>query len=63
MDYKTLVAARRSHRVFDKGELDGAQVQALLRAALLSPTSRNNRGWQFVVVDSPTDLDKLADVK
>ncbi len=63
MDYKTLVAARRSHRVFDKGELDGAQVQAILRAALLSPTSRNNRGWQFVVVDSPTDLDKLADVK
>ena len=63
MDYKTLVAARRSHRVFDKGELDGAQVQVVLRSALMSPTSRNNRGWQFVVVDSPADLDKLADVK
>ena len=29
----------------------------------MSPTSRNNRSWQFVVVEDRTDLAKLSDVK
>ena len=63
MDYEQLVAARRSHRTFEKGELEPVQVQTILRAALLAPTSRNNRSWEFVVVDNPRDLEKLSDVK
>ena len=63
MDYEQLVAARRSHRTFGRVELEPAQVQTILRAALLAPTSRNNRSWQFVVVDNSCDLDKLSDVK
>ena len=63
MDFKQLIAARRSRRVFGKNELSPNDVQMLLRAALMAPTSRNNRGWQFIVVDDKNDLDKLADTK
>jgi len=63
MDFDKLISVRRSHRVFAKGELTAEQVQLILRAALMSPTSRNQRAWHFVVVDDPLDLAKLSDVK
>ena len=63
MNFHDLIAKRRSHRTFKTGELEAEQVQDILRAALLSPTSRNQRSWIFVVVDEQTDLEKLADVK
>ena len=63
MNYNQLVASRRSHRSFAKGELEGDQIMAIMRAALMSPTSRNNRSWQFVVVEAQSDLDKLSDIK
>ena len=63
MDFEKLIATRRSHRVFAEGDLSASQVQLILRAALMSPTSRNQRAWQFIVVDDPSDLAKLADAK
>ena len=63
MDFKLLVAKRRSCRDFSHEELDPDDVQAILRAALMSPTSRNKRSWQFVLVDDKADLEKLADAK
>jgi nitroreductase len=63
MVFNDLIAKRRSHRSYAGGELDAEQVQAILRAALMSPTSRNNRLWQFVVVDDRIDLQKLSDAK
>lgn len=63
MNFKELVQTRRSHRKFTEEEIDGEDVKKILRAALMSPTSKGQRGWQFVVVDSKTDLEKLADAK
>lgn len=63
MDFYDLIANRRSCRTFEKIELEGDQVQIILRAALMSPTSRNQRSWRFVVVDNRADLEKLADIK
>ena len=63
MDFNQLVITRRSHRCFKRGDVDPDAVQQILRAALLSPTSRNQRSWQFVVVDDKRDLEKLADAK
>lgn len=54
---------RRSHRKFTEEEIDAENVRLILRAALMSPTSKGQRGWQFVVVDNKTDLEKLADAK
>ena len=62
-DFKDLVQMRRSHRKFTKEEIDGEDVKMILRAALMSPTSKSQRAWQFVVVDDPLTIEKLADAK
>lgn len=63
MEFKNLVQMRRSHRKFTAQEVDGDDVRLILRAALMAPTSKGQRGWQFVVVDDRMDLEKLADAK
>lgn len=61
--FETLIAQRRSHRKFTSEAIDAEQVRLLLRAALMSPTSKNQRAWKFVVVDDAVKLEKLSDVK
>jgi len=63
MCFKDLVQQRRSHRKFTSEEIDEESVQLIMRAALMSPTSKGQRGWQFVVVEDKTDLEKLSDAK
>ena len=63
MDFKNLVQQRRSHRKFTTEEIDSEDVKMILRAGLMSPTSKGQRAWQFVVVEDKTDLEKLADAK
>ena len=63
MEFKDLVQMRRSHRKFTEQEIDGDDVKTILRAGLMSPTSKGQRSWQFVVVDDKTDLEKLSDAK
>ena len=62
-DFKELVKTRRSHRKFSSEELAPEAGQLIMRAALMSPTSKSQRAWQFVVVDDKTDIEKLADAK
>ena len=62
-DFNELVKIRRSHRKFTDEEISPEHVQSILRAALMSPTSKSQRAWQFVVVDDKTDIEKLADAK
>jgi len=62
-DFKDLVSLRRSHRKFTAQEVDAEAVRLILRAALMSPTSKSRRSWQFVVVDDKASLEKLADAK
>ena len=54
---------RRSHRKFTEQEIDGDDVKLILRAALMAPTSKGQRAWQFVVVDDAMDIEKLSDAK
>lgn len=63
MDFKELVQMRRSHRKFTEEEINGEDVKTILRAGLMSPTSKGQRAWQFVVVDDKMDLEKLSDAK
>lgn len=62
-DFKTLVQSRRSHRKFTAEEVSADDVKLILRAALMSPTSKSSRSWHFVVVDDPITIEKLADAK
>ena len=63
MNFSQLISSRRSCRIFGSGEIPAEQVQAILRAALLAPSSMNRQSWHFVVVDDKTNLAKLADSK
>ena len=54
---------RRSHRDFTDEPLSAEEVKLILRAALMSPTSKSKRSWHFVVVEDKTDIEKLADAK
>lgn len=62
-DFKDLVQQRRSHRKFTDEDVNSEDVRLIMRAALMSPTAKSNRGWQFVVVEDTLTLQKLADAK
>ena len=62
-EFKDLVQLRRSHRKFTEQEVDADDLKLILRAALMAPTSKSQRAWQFVVVEDKLDLEKLADAK
>ncbi|MBO5187557.1 MAG: nitroreductase family protein [Prevotella sp.] len=62
-EFKELVRLRRSHRKFGEAEIDADDVKMIVRAALMSPTSKGQRNWHFIVVDDKADIEKLADAK
>ncbi|MEE3445686.1 MAG: nitroreductase family protein, partial [Prevotella sp.] len=62
-EFKDLAQMRRSHRKFTEQEVDADDLKLILRAALMSPTSKGQRAWQFVVVDDKLDIEKLSDAK
>ena len=62
-EFKDLVQLRRSHRKFSEQEVDADDLKLILRAALMAPTSKSQRAWQFVVVEDKLDMEKLADAK
>ena len=62
-NFKDLVQVRRSHRKFTEEEISAEDVRLILRAGLMSPTSKSQRAWHFVVVDDKTDIEKIADAK
>ena len=63
MEFCELAQQRRSHRKFTEQEVDAEALRLILRAGLMSPTSKGQRAWQFVVVEDKTDLEKIADAK
>lgn len=63
MDFKDLVQKRRSIRKFEETPLGADDVKTILRAALMSPTAKACRAWQFVVVDEKDLIERLAQSK
>lgn len=58
-----LLQKRRSIRNYTGKEVPGEKIQAILQAALLSPTSKNSRAWEFILVDKEELLEKLSRAK
>lgn len=50
-------------RKFTGEELTQDEVVSLLKAALMSPTSKRSNSWQFVVVDDKSTLELLSKCK
>ena len=63
MDFKDLIQTRRSCRTFTDEPLTEEQTVALMRAALMSPSSHRTNGWQFVLVDEKEKLHALSACK
>lgn len=61
--FSELIKIRRSMRKFTEEELTQDEVVALLRAALMSPSSKGTRAWEFVVVDDKDLLQQLSQCK
>ena len=58
--FSDLIKNRRSMRKFTEKELTQDEVVALMKAALMSPSSKRSNPWQFVVVDDKETLQKLS---
>lgn len=50
-------------RKFTADELSQEEVVTLLKAALMSPTSKRSNSWQFIVVDDKALLQELSHCK
>lgn len=62
MTLHELLLQRHSIRRYTEEPIDAEDVKTILEAALLAPSSKNMRSWQFVVVedrDVITSLEKL----
>lgn len=58
--FSDLIKNRRSMRKFTDEDLTQDQVVALLKAALMAPSSKRANPWQFIVVDDKETLQKLS---
>ena len=55
-NFSDLIRLRRSMRKFTSEELAPEEVVTLLKAALMSPTSKRSNSWQFIAVDDKETL-------
>ena len=63
MNFAELAINRRSIRQFTDELLSPAEVEQIMRVALTSPSSKNSRPWQFVLVEQKETLQKLSTCK
>ena len=55
-NFSELIKNRRSMRKFTDEELTQDQVVTLMKAALMSPSSKRSNSWQFVVIERIVSL-------
>ena len=63
MELLEVMRHRRSIRRYKEEEIPEEKLEKILQAALLAPTSRNMRPWQFHVIRDKDTLQKLAGAK
>lgn len=62
-NFHELLVNRRSIRRYTSEPIAPEDVQLILEAALLAPTSKNSRSWQFIVVEDRDMLQQLSQCK
>lgn len=58
-----LLVRRHSIRRYTDEAISAEDVKTILEAALLAPSSKSARPWQFVLVDNKDDLQRLSECK
>jgi len=59
-NFESLTIARRSTRKFAERQLSSDEVHTLLQSALLAPTSKNGKSYEFVAVENKNMLKELS---
>lgn len=62
-NFHELLINRRSIRRYTYEPVDSEQVKLILEAALMGPSSKSVRPWQFVVVEDKEMLERLSKCK
>lgn len=62
-NFENLIQNRRSHRRFTDEPVTDEQMHLIMRAALMSPTSKGLRLWRFVVVTDKEKINAIAEAK
>jgi len=61
--YYDMLKARRSIRNFSDKEVEKEKIDIILKSALLAPSSRSIRPWEFIAVTDKELLEKLSKCK
>lgn len=61
--FQELIIKRRSIRKFTDQPLTPDQVEAILKAGLMSPSSKSANPWEFLVIEDKEVLQKLSECK
>ena len=61
--FHKLAVRRHSIRRYTSEPISAEDVKLILEAALLAPTSKSSRSWQFICVDARDMLERLAQCK
>lgn len=61
MYFLDLLKNRRSIRKYTDAGIEREKLDAILKAALMSPSSKRTNGWEFVVVQDKEMLKKLSE--
>jgi len=62
-EFETLIINRRSTRKFTKQRFSPDDVQKIFQAALLAPTSKNSKSYEFVAIEEEPVLKQLSECK
>ena len=57
----SLIASRRSHRQYKPDQLTNEQLDAILTAALQSPSANNKQPWHFSVIQNAAIIQRVHD--
>ncbi len=63
MEFNEVIEKRRSIRKFTDRAVPAAVVEQLLRETLSAPSARNTRSTRLLVVDDPTSVAKMAEMR
>lgn len=63
MNVQKLLFQRKSIRKYLDKAIEPEKIDALKKAALLSPTGKRKNHWDFIFIENKTTLNKLADSK
>ena len=63
MEFIDMLKKRRSIRQYTKEAVTGEQLQLVINAGLLSPSSRSIRPWELIVVQNKDTLQKMSECR